>query len=240
MLRNCFHLVGVPFSYYSILRTTLAFSGFTYGGFLHDFKVGITGDVMLHPNRAVSGSAVVHRVTLPYFVGPDINNDDFNIAGIGATSRVRPTVTGTFSRNDRILVRTLVAKARMAYKVCHAGRRAHVFPVARMIASGRFFSCSTGCGNRISRVAPTHIDPRVATRIRTAARGVCGLLRTGNVVHISCVVKTSNGVGFLRIGAAPNVAVADFVPRRVHTTNLSVTSIVARVVRGRFLKVRRS
>lgn len=233
-LRNCFSVVHVPCSYYKILTTTVACSGFTYGRCLGTFKIHVTRSLLLHRKRSISSRSILRGVNLPYFVGPDLNNSDFKIAGIGAGRRVRPTVIGTFNRTRRILIRTFVRNARLAYNYCGAGRGSIIFPPARMIARGRFFSCSTGCGKRMSRVAPTHVSSRLASQIRVLASTVCSVLNYSNVVHISCVIATNRGVGLLRIGAAPKVATADFVPRRMHTTNLRVGSIVASVVRGGF------
>lgn len=217
-----------------MLTTTVACSGFIYGRCLGTFNIHVSRSLLLHRKRTISSRSIIRGVNLPYFVGPGLKKSDFNIAGIGAHRRVRPTVTGTFDRTRRIVVRTFVNKARLAYNYCGAGRGSMIFPLARIIARGRFFSCSTGCGKRISRVAPTHVSRRLAQHIRALASTVCSVLKYSNVVQISCVVARNRGVGLLRIGAAPNVATADFVPRRIHTTKLSVGSIVASVVRGGF------
>lgn len=217
---------------------TVAFSGCILGGCLHNFNIGITSDVLLHHNRRCSRSRVTRHVNVPYFMGPTTSNDDFNIDGIGGTSRLTPTLHMTFVRDGRIVVRNFLSNARVSRNVCGATRGAIILPTARIMADGRFFSCSTGCGNRMRRVAPTHLSPRATRRITGAASHVCSVLRTGNVVHVSCVVSGSgsngSGIGVLRVGAAPNVAIADFVPRRIHTTNLSVGGILDSVIRGRF------
>lgn len=233
-LRKCFSVLHVPCSYYKMLTTTVACSGFAYGRCLGTFKIHVSRSLLLHRKRSVSSRSIIRGVKLPYFVGPDLNNSDFKMAGIGAHRRVRPTVAGTFGRTRRMLVRTFVSNARVAYNYCGAGRGSIIFPVARMIAGGRFFSCSTGCGNRMSRVAPTHVSSSLAHHMRALASTVCSVLNYSKVVHMSCVVATNSGVGLLRIGAAPKVAAADFVPRRMHTTKLSVGRIVASVVRGGF------
>lgn len=194
----------------------------------------MTRSVLMGGHRNVDSRSIVTGVNLPYFVGPGTDNSDFNMAGMGAGRRVRPTLRTTFGRSSSIVVRTFVSNVRLTGKYCGAGGGRIMFPVARMIDRGRFFSCGTGCGNRIARVAPTHLDPRLADHIRRLASTVCSVLKYGNVIHISCVVARNRGVGVLRVGAAPKVATADFVPRRMQTTNLSVGSIVASVVRSRF------
>lgn len=233
-LRKCFSVVKVPCSSYNVFMDTLAFGGFTYGRCLGKFNISVTRSVRLFGKRAIASRRIIDHLKLPIFIGPGSNNDDFKIAGIGRTSTVRPTVSGTFDRNQRIIVRDFVSKARIAYNYCGATSGRIIFPLARIMASGRFFSFSTGCGKRMRRVAPTHVSTRRARGMRHRASEVCSVLKTGNLVHISCVVPTSNRPGLLRIGAAPNVATADFVPRRMQTTNLRVGSIVASVVRGRF------
>lgn len=233
-LRNCFSVLRVPCSYYKMLTTSLACSGFTYGRCLGNFNIHVTRSLLLHNKRSMASRSIVRGVNLPYFVGPDLKNSDFNIAGIATGRRVRPTVTGTFTRTRRMLIRTFVSKARVAYNYCGAGSGSMIFPVARIIDRGRCFSCRTGCGNTSSRVAPTHVSSSLAHQIRALASTVCSVLKTCNVVHISCVVARKRGVGLLRIGAAPKVATADFVPRRIHTTKVRVGSMVASVVRGGF------
>lgn len=234
VLRNCFSLLKVPCSDYGMLMSTVAFGGFAYGRCLGNFNVHMTRSLVLHGKFRVASRRMVGGVNLPYFVGPGTNNSDFNIAGMGAGRSVRPTVRGTFRRDSRMVVRTFVGKARVAYNYCGASSGRIMFPVARIIDTGRFFSCKTGCGNRSRRVAPTHL-PRSATRhMHLLASTVCSVLKYSNLVHVSCVVARNRGMGLLRVGAAPNVATADFVPRRIHTTKLSVGSIVASVVRGGF------
>ncbi len=173
-------------------------------------------------------------------MGPGTNKSDFKIAGMGDTKRVAGTVDGTVSRDSRMVVRTFVPKHRVAYKYCGAHGNRIILPVARMIAKGRFFSCSTGCGKRIRRVAPTQLSRRATRHMQLVASTVCSVLGYDNVVHISCVVAHAANrskvrerhVGVLRIGAAPKVATADFVPRRIQTTKVSVGSILSSVVRS--------
>ena len=237
VLQGYFDMLQIPYSNCGVLASSLTFSKFAFNNFAKSFGFKVADSVILYPNEAYDGAAIIERLGLPVFVKPNVGGSSFATTKVKELSQLADAIADAFTEAPEVMIESFIDGVEVTCGCYKTEQGITLLPLTEVVTANEFFDYNAKYMGEVEEITPARISDELTREIQQQTKHIYQLINAKGIIRADFII--SDGVPvLLEVNTTPGMTATSFIPQQVAAAHLDIRDVMTDIIEYEYKKVK--